>query len=123
MIFITITLYGNSYRNRNARKATRKQTIKETHRLLNKERYITNLYSKKLSSPQLDVLSLGMTFAPSRDTSSSKLSESLNNFDRSNRLKFFFRKQPLTEPHLFKKKSAWMPPNRLPRNRRMPTKN
>ena len=76
--------------------------IKETHRLLNKERYITNLSSKKINSPQLDVLSLGLTFSPSRDTSSSKLSESLNIFDRSNKLKYFFRKQPLTEPHPFK---------------------
>lgn len=39
-----------------------------------------------------------------------ELTESLDNFDRSNRLKYFFRNHPRTEPHPFKEKSNWNPP-------------
>ena len=42
------------------------------------------------------------------------MSESLNNFDGSNRLKFFFRNHPKVEPHPFKKKNAWNPPRASP---------
>ena len=79
------------YRNRNARKKAMKYTKKEVHKLMNRERYITNLSSKTLSSPQLDVLSLGLTFVPNQVASPTLMSESLDNFDRSNRLKYFFR--------------------------------
>ena len=75
------------------------------------ERYITNLSSKPLSSPQLDVLALGLTFIPSWTPPKVHLPESLNSFDRNNRLKYFFRNQPSTEPHPFKKKSTWEPPS------------
>ena len=45
-------------------KKTQKQTKKEVHKLLNKQKYITNLSSKTLSPSHLEVLSLGLTFVP-----------------------------------------------------------
>ena len=102
------------YRNRNARKKAMKYTKKEVHKLMNRERYITNLSSKTLSSPQLDVLSLGLTFVPNQVASPTLMSDSLDNFDRSNRLKYFFRNYPHTEPHPFRRKSTWTPPSASP---------
>ena len=91
-----------------------KYTKKEVHKLMNRERYITNLSSKTLSSPQLDVLSLGLTFVPNQVASPTLMSESLDNFDRSNRLKYFVRNYPHTEPHPFRRKSTWTPPSASP---------
>jgi hypothetical protein len=102
------------YRNRNNRKIASRQTKKEVQKLLNKNKYITNLSSRTLTSDQIDVLSLGMTFVPSKSHTQAQLSEPLNNFDRSNRLKYFFRNKPPTEPHPFRKKSTWVPPSASP---------
>ena len=102
------------YKNRNARKAAHRPTIKENQKMLNKNKYITNLSSKSLSPPQVDVLSLGLTFVPSRNPPLIPMSESLDNFDRSNRLKFFFSNTPKIEPHPLKKKSSWNPPRASP---------
>ena len=38
------------------------------------------------------------------------VTESLECFDRSNRLRHFFRNKPSSEPHPFKEKSTWNPP-------------
>ena len=104
------TKYTIKYRNKNTRKTAFKHAKKETQRLINRQRYITNLSSKTLNPPQLDVLALGLTFIPSWTPPKINLPDSLNNFDRSNRLKYFFRNQPSVEPHPFKKKSTWQPP-------------
>ena len=102
----------SKYKNKAARK--RKQTKKENQKLLNKQKYITNLSSKTLTPPQVDVLSLGLPFVPSRSGSRNQLPEPLKNFERSNRLKdFFSNKQPATI-HPFKGKSLWTPPPASP---------
>ena len=99
---------------KNARKAAHKQIKKINRSTINKHKYITNLSSKELSPPQLDVLSLGLTFVPSGVPPSIPMSDSLENFVRSNRLKFFFKDHPKVEPHPFKKKSSWNPPRASP---------
>ena len=95
-------------------KTAHKQIKKETQKLLNRESYITNISSKTLSPPQLDVLALGLTFVPSWTSPIVHLPESLDAFDKNNRLKHFFRNHPSTEPHPFKKKSTWEPPSASP---------
>ena len=102
------------YKNRNARKATHKQIKKAIQTLQDKEQYITNLSSKTLTVPQVDILSLGLTFVPSQCLKPAKLSESLNSFDRNNRLQHFFDDRPSAEPHPFRKKSTWNPPPASP---------
>lgn len=77
---------------------------------MDREKYITNLSSKVLTPPQLDILSLGLKFVPSKVQSQTELAGSLDSFERGNRLKHFFRNCPSTKPHPFKKKSNWNPP-------------
>ena len=79
------SLHNKKDTSRNARKGTRKQLKKETQKLLRKQSCITNLSSKSNPNPpQIDVLSLGLTFVPSRTQSQIQLSKSLDSFDRSN---------------------------------------
>ena len=93
-----------------SRKAIHKHTKGEIQIQINREKYITNLSSKTLDPPQTEVLSLGLTFVPSRHLLQSQLIESLEDFERGNRIKHFFKDRPSTEPHPFKEKSTWMPP-------------
>ena len=65
----------------------------------------------KQFSKMIMFLALGLTFIPSWTPPKVHLPESLNSFDRNNRLKYFFQNQPFTEPHPFKKKSTWEPPS------------
>ena len=95
-------------------KRTKKRLKKEVGKLLNKQKYITNLSSKTLKPAHVEVLSLGLNFVPSRTTMKASLKESLDNFDRHHRIKYFYRTKPPTEPHPFKKKSTWMPPAASP---------
>ena len=79
-------------------------------KLVNRERYITNLLSmsQTLNPPQLDVL------MPSKIP----MSKSLDNFDRND---ISFRNQPPTESHPFRKEHLDTASS-LSSNRRMPKK-
>ncbi len=76
--------------------------------------YITNLSNKTLTMTQCRILSLGLTFVPSRTTNRTKLSESISRFERSNRIKYFFRNQSQRDQHPFCMKSTWEPPRASP---------
>jgi len=76
--------------------------------------YITNLSNKTLTMTQCRILSLGLTYVPSRMTNRTMLSESISRFERSNRIKYFFRNQPQREQHPFRMKSTWEPPRASP---------
>ena len=104
----------SKYRNRSARKITRKQIRKETKHIIDREKYITNLSSKNLTPPQLDVLSLGLKFVPNKTNSHKRLLKSLDDFERSNRLKHFFANTKFIKSHPFKRKSNWIPPPASP---------
>ena len=78
------------------------------------EKYITNLSSKQLTETQQKVLAKGLSFVPSRTINTVALNESVSRFERSNRLKYFFRNRPPQEPHPFKPKSTWQPPKASP---------
>ena len=99
-----------NHKNRNARKTAHRLARKDNKNIVNRNKYITNLSSKTLSPPQSDVLSLGLSFVPSEAPPLIPMSDSINSFERSNRLKFYFRNHPKVEPHPFKKKSSWNPP-------------
>ena len=103
---------SKNYLSRNGRKKLNNKTKKEVQKKCNRSKYITNLSSKTLTSPQLDVLALGLTFVPNKSgpISNTRLTESLQQFSRSNRIKYFFKNRPPTEPHPFKEKSSWSPP-------------
>ena len=107
-------LTSQKFKNRNARRTAHKRTKKAVQTLLNKEQYITNLSSKTLTVPQIDVLSLRLTFVPSKSSTPTGLAESLDSFDRNNRLKHFFNDKPSTKQHPFKNKSTWNPPPASP---------
>lgn len=72
--------------------------------------YITNLSSKTLTQIQTKVLSLGLKFVPSHTADNTTLQQSIANFQRSSRLKYFFRNHPQKEQHPFRQKSTWQPP-------------
>ena len=74
------------------------------------QKYITNLSSNQLTETQQRVLTKGLSFVPSRKINKVALKESVSRFERSNRLKYFFRNSPPQEPHPFKPKSTWQPP-------------
>ena len=74
----------------------------------NKEHYITNFSSKTVTIPQIDVLSLCSNFVPSRNAMPTKLLESLDDFNRRSRLKYFFEHHAAasTEAHPFRGKNT-----------------
>ena len=74
------------------------------------QKYITNLSFKQLTETQQKVLTKGLSFVPSRKINKVALNESVSRFERSNRLKYFFRNSPPQEPHPIKPKSNWQPP-------------
>lgn len=76
-----------------------KQPTKKLNlKLMSRQRYIINLSSKTLSPPWVHHL---------YPAEPHQLTKSLDDFDRSNRLKHFFRNRTSTEPHPF---STWNPP-------------
>ncbi len=87
-----------------------KSLRKTTNNHVDSTTYVTNLSHKHLTMTQYRVLGLGLTFVPSRMTNRESLSESISRFERSNRIKHFFRNQPQREPHPFRPKSTWEPP-------------
>ena len=77
-------------------------------------RYITNLSSRPLTSLEITVLSKGLGFVPSSKTDEQKLRDSVASFERSNRLKHFFRNSTQHPTHPLRKKSTWIPPPASP---------
>ena len=63
------------------------------------QRYITNLTSKTLTQQENKLLSLGLNFIPSSKHKPPNLLRAASLFERSNRLKHFFRNRPLTPVH------------------------
>jgi len=55
-------------------------------------------------------LCLGLKYIPGSTSEPDTIGEAFNRFKRSNRIKFFFRDSPNTEPHPLKQKSTWEPP-------------
>ncbi len=86
-------------------------TIDKLHsKITEPSTYITNLSSKTLTTNQSRVLTLGLKFVPSRRMHKNTMTQSIDKFERSNRLKFHFRNHPESEPHPFRPKSTWTPP-------------
>lgn len=95
---------------RNNKSRYRKSLIKLSNNYIDAKSYITNLSSKNLTAMQEGVLALGLTFVPSSRVNKDKLNKDIDNFERSNRLKFYFSNSPPSEPHPFRQKSNWIPP-------------
>ncbi len=100
----------NKQISRHHRNRYRRSTQKLINNIKDSNTYITNLSSKPLTITQRRVLSLGLKFVPTLPTRNNTLQESLLNFQRSNRLKYFFRNHPHKEQHPFRQKSTWQPP-------------
>ncbi len=100
----------NKQISRHHRNRYRRATQKKINNIKDANTYITNLSSRQLTSAQKRVLSLGLKFVPTLPTRNNTLQESLLNFQRSNRLKYFFRYYPHKEQHPFRQKSTWQPP-------------
>jgi len=91
-----------------------KSLRKRTNNHVDSAMYVTNLSQKQLTMTQYKILGLGLTFIPSRMTNRESLSESITRFERSNRIKHFFRNKSQREPHPFRSKSTWDPPTASP---------
>ena len=113
------TIYNNrSFRHRiniqrNSQYKKRKMTrslCMFTNNVLDQSKYITNLSSTELTKHQSKVLSLGLGFIPTRRLDTDNLKNAVTRFERSNRIKHYFKDQPDTLQHPFRKKSTWIPP-------------
>ena len=90
---------------------TKKDTINQytkRHKTVNK--YITNLSSKILTSDQSKILVLGLKYISSKKNNHESLKKAILAFERSNRLKYYFRNWTHQIPHPFRTKSSWLPP-------------
>ncbi len=94
----------------NHRKRFLNKTRNYAQNIKERNTYITNLSSKTLTQPQKTVLSLGLKFVPSRKYNKTTLLQSMMRFERSNRIKYFFRNEPEREKHPFHQISTWQPP-------------
>ncbi len=81
-----------------------------TNNVLDQSKYITNLSSTQLTKQQNKVLSLGLGFIQTGRLDRNNLEKAYSRFERSNRIKHYFKDQPETIKHPFKKKSTWVPP-------------
>jgi len=95
---------------KNHRNRYRRSINKIIENDLNNSKFITNLSTKTLTTTQIKVLSLGMTFVPGRNYNKEAIKTSVAMFQRSNRIKHFFKDRPESEPHPFRPKSTWVPP-------------
>ena len=73
-------------------------------------KYITNLSGRTLTGTQKCVLSLGLKFIPSSKGEQNATMEAFSKFQRSIRLKHYFKDSAPKEPHPFRGKSDWDPP-------------
>ncbi len=104
-----ITDPNNNTTNKN--KFTEKKSAKKKREnVLDMHKYITNLSSKTLSQIEVKVLSKGLTYVPSIALDKPDIDSAWHKFQRSNRLKYFFRDAADSEQHPFRKKSTWEPP-------------
>ena len=58
------------------------------------DKYITNLFSRSLTAAETSLLSKGLTYVPKTDPQEDSINKSLKAFERSTRLKYFFRNHP-----------------------------
>lgn len=63
-----------------------------------------------MTNSEISLLSKGLSFVPSVPLSKESTRKSLDAFDRSNRIRHFFKDQPERKPHPFKSPSKWIPP-------------
>ena len=103
----TAPIVNNRARHRNSIRKLAENT-------LDLRKYITNLSSKSLSADEVAVLAKGLKYVPTGQLDKSNLENSVDNFERLNRIRHFFRNYPDTEPHPFRQKSAWVPPRASP---------
>ncbi len=99
------------YHYKNRRNKTFTKSINNaTQKISESNRYITNLSSKTLTPTQTKLLSKGLSYIPSTNSKNDTLRNALLHFNRSNRIKYFFRNEPERDVHPFRQKSTWMPP-------------
>ena len=98
----------------NNKKRFLKSINKRADNALDENRYITNLSSKTLTAQQNKILALGLKYVPSRRVDPVDIEKGCSQFERSNRLKYYFRNWASRTPHPFKPKSSWMPPRASP---------
>ena len=98
----------------NNKKRFLKSISKKADNALDANRYITNLSSRTLTAQQSKILALGLKYVPSKPTHPASLEEAHSQFERSNRLKYYFRNWTSQTPHPFRQKSSWMPPRASP---------
>ena len=98
----------------NNKKRFLKSINKKTDNVLDANRYITNLSSKTLTAQQSKILALGLKYVPSRPVDPASLKRAYSQFERSNRLKYYFRNWASQTPHPFRQKSNWTPPRASP---------
>ena len=89
---------------------------------LSNSKYITNLSTKTLNTTQMKVLNLGMTFLPGKSYNKDAMKMSVARFQRSNRMKHFFRNQPQNEPHRFRAKKHLDATQRSGRHGKVPNR-
>ena len=108
-------LYRDSFRHvRNNRGRLLRSLKNRTDPTADPAKYITNLSSRPLSKEQITVLSKGLTFVPTSKLDRSKIEQSVQRFERSNRLKYHFKDQGPPIMHPFRSKSDWIPPRASP---------
>ncbi len=59
---------------------------------------------------QTEILGKGLTYIPSTKLHADAFNNALLHFNRSIRIKHFFRDEPQRDIHPFRQKSTWMPP-------------
>ncbi len=59
---------------------------------------------------QTEILGKGLTYIPSTKLHADAFNNALLHFNRSIRIKYFFRDEPQRDIHPFRQKSTWMPP-------------
>ena len=105
----SLTKYRFGSKFRSHTRSAKRSCVNAEH-LTDQYKYITNLSSKRLTEPQIQVLSMGLKFIPSSSMHKDHLNGAVSDFCRSNRIKHFFRNEPPSKPHPFKPKSKWVPP-------------
>ena len=98
---------NNKYNNS---KRFSRNNAKNVDFIIDSNKYITNLSSKQSTDMQKRVLALGLKFIPSSRQKPDMVPTAVLAFVRANRLKYFFRNTADREPHMFQRKSTWVPP-------------
>jgi len=107
---LTHSIVNTNFINNNKKRSINKLG----NNIVDSEKYITNLSSKTLTATEKKVLSLGLTYVPTQKCQQQSITDSFTKFQRSNRLKHFFRNSASQVTHPFKQKSSWQPPRASP---------